>query len=401
MKSILFVINTMGVGGAEQAILKLFQQLDLESFEISLFILTGQGELSGYIPENVNVLNKKTYPVSVLNRAGEIRLLKTVARACLIRGTIFRRAGYIVRNLCSMIRKGRVQQDKLLWKILADGTPRFQKEFDLAAAYLEGGAAYYVASHVKAKKKVAFIHTNYELAGYSRQLDEDCYLMFDRVFAVSEYVKKGFVSVYPECRGRTVLFRNLINRGEILSKAEEKGGFTDDYGGFRILTVGRLVAEKAVDVSIEAMRILSKSGRHFRWYVLGEGDKREELERKIQKYGLEKDFLLLGTVRNPFPYYAQCDLYVHTAYYEGRSVAVEEAQVLGCTILASEYRGVQEQIRDGIDGRICKLEPEALAANILALEEQPDQRTAYGYAASQREQIDVQQELDKFMELIR
>ena len=80
---------------------------------------------------------------------------------------------------------------------------------------------------------------------------------------------------------------------------------------------------------------------------------------------------------------------------------MEEAQVLGCTILASEYRGVQEQIRDGIDGRICKLEPEALAANILALEEQPDQRTAYGYAASQREQIDVQQELDKFMELIR
>lgn len=401
MKTVLFVINTMGIGGAEHAILKLLQQMNFESCEVSLFILTGQGELSGCIPEKVNVINKKVYPVSVLDRAGEMRLFRTVIKACFARGTIFRRAGYIVANLLFMMKKRTVQKDKLLWKILADGSQRFSREFDLAVAYLEGGAAYYVASHVKAKKKAAFIHTKYELAGYNRKLDEDCYIKFDHVFAVSEYVKKGFLSVYPECRDCTTLFRNLINREEILTKAKEKGGFADDFDGFRILSVGRLVAAKAVNVSIEAMRILKRSGKPFRWYVLGEGEMREELESKIREYGLERDFVLPGTVRNPFPYYVQCNLYVHTAYYEGRSVAVEEAQILGCAILTTEYDGVREQIQDGIDGRICRLEPEVLAAHILALEEQPDRCTAYGHAASKREHADGREELDKLMDLIR
>ena len=43
--------------------------------------------------------------------------------------------------------------DKLLWRAISDGARRFPEEYDLAVAFLEGGSAYYVADHVRAKKK--------------------------------------------------------------------------------------------------------------------------------------------------------------------------------------------------------------------------------------------------------
>ena len=54
----------------------------------------------------------------------------------------------------------------------------------LQLLFLEGGSAYYVADHVRAKKKAAFIHIDYQKAGYSRELDRDCYLQYDAVFPI-------------------------------------------------------------------------------------------------------------------------------------------------------------------------------------------------------------------------
>ena len=70
-----------------------------------------------------------------------------------------------------MRKEGRLMPDKLLWRAISDGARRFPEEYDLAVAFLEGGSAYYVADHVRAKKKAAFIHIDYQKAGYSRELD--------------------------------------------------------------------------------------------------------------------------------------------------------------------------------------------------------------------------------------
>lgn len=400
MKSILFVINTMGVGGGERSLLELLRHMDLECYEVSLFVLTNQGELISQIPERIHLLNTEYFPVSVLNRSGKRRLFKTALRAMVTRGTVLKRLGYLLSNLSEMLRKGEVRKDKLLWKILSDGAPRWDKEYDLAVAYLEGGAAYYVDSYVKARKKAVFIHIDYKQAGYSRKLDEECYLRFDHVLTVSENVKKSFLSVYPECTGRTEVFHNLIDKSVILSKAKERGGFSDQYDGFRILTVARLVPQKAIDVAIDTMKILRDAGQPIRWYVLGEGDLRKKLEDQIALNDLEEDFLLLGTVDNPYPYYAQSNLYVHMANFEGKSVAIEEAQILGCAILVSEYMGVREQVEDDVDGKICPLDPEIMAREILELVNDPERLEIYGINASRREQVEYTSEMDKLIKLV-
>lgn len=401
MKSILFVINTMGIGGGERAILELLRQIDLEKYEVSLFVLTGQGELINQIPEKVYLLNKKSYPISVLDRKGKIRLLKTSIHRMLKRGSVFKRTGYIVKCLRSMMEQNRIQKDKLLWKVFSDGAQRFEKEFDLAVAYLEGGSAYYVASHVNAKKKVAFIHTNYGLSGYNRVLDEDCYVKFDNVFTVSASVKASFLAAYPECAGITEVFYNLIDRNKIILESKAEGGFSDDCVGVRILTVGRLVPQKALDLAIDTMNVLKRADMEIRWYVLGEGELRRQLKDHIMSHGLEEDFILLGTVANPYPYYKQCDLYVHTAYIEGKSVAIEEAQILGCAILATEYDGVREQIEDGVDGVICEPNPEKLAEKILKFVRDPQTALDLSLAAFRRKQVNNLEEVHKLLDLLK
>ena len=77
------------------------------------------------------------------------------------------------------------------------------------------------------------------------------------------------------------------------------------------------------------------------------------LEKQREELGLTGDFLMPGAVANPFPYFKQSDIYVHASRFEGKSIAIQEAQTLGCAIIASDCNGNREQIIDGEDGLLC------------------------------------------------
>lgn len=93
---------------------------------------------------------------------------------------------------------GKIMPDKILWRVISDGSEQFDETFDLAVAYLEGASTYYVADHVKARRKAAFVHIDYESSGYTPLMDKDCYRHMDRIFMVSDEVKKHFIKYYPQ-----------------------------------------------------------------------------------------------------------------------------------------------------------------------------------------------------------
>ncbi|MDY4834303.1 MAG: glycosyltransferase [Frisingicoccus sp.] len=401
MKKILFVINTLGCGGAERAMLDLFAALEPEKYKISLFVLTNQGELSRELPEHVHLLNKNYNEVSVLTKEGRKILAKCVLRAGMGKGLFLRRAPYLVKNIRNMKKRGKILTDKLCWRILSDGAPVSKRKYDLAVAYLEGGATYYVADHVKAKKKAAFVHIDYGKAGYTRELDLNCYSKFDKIFTVSDEVKEHFLKVYPEYRRKVSVFHNMVNQERIRRRADNGKGFGDDFQGFRILTVGRLTGQKRYDIAIQAMTLLKeKSSLPVRWYVLGEGDLRESLEKQIKDAHLEKDFILLGVKSNPFPYYRECDLYVHATGFEGKSIAIQEAQTLGKPILATDCSGNREQILQDVDGRMCPLDPESISTEILWMMAHPEKCRLYGENA-ERKILHSREGFEKFKALIQ
>lgn len=382
MKKVLFVINTLGGAGAEKALLELLKKFPEEQYEVSLYVLLDQGELIHQIPKHVKILNTEYSDASVLSKEGKKILNRKIWKRLWVHGAVLRNLPFLIRNAAVMLKKGKISPDKLLWRVMSDSGQAIKEHYDMAVAYLEGGATYYVHDHINADRKFTFLHVDYGYAGYSRNLDRNCYPDFDRIFTVSDEVKKSFLEVYPECGKDTYVFHNLIDQDEIRRKAELPGGFDDPYDGARILTVGRLTAQKAYEISIDAMKILKDHGVKARWYVLGEGELREKLQSQINRLGLKEDFLLLGAKENPYPYYKQCDLYVHATRFEGKSIAIQEAQTLGCTILVSDSSGNREQVIQGEDGMMCELTAEAVSRNIEALLKDPDKCRELGQRAS-------------------
>lgn len=360
-KSLLFVVNTLGRAGAETLLLQVLRSFHDASYEVFLYAVIGQGELFDQLPGYVNVLNLRPSAMSVLSGRGRRRMIGSVLRAFVRNGGLCHKMGYVVHTLADMCKRGRMQLDKLLWRIMAEGALRFPAGFDMAVAWMEGGAAYYVADYVKADKKAALIHVDYESAGYTREMDRNCWKAFSTIFAVSGEVKRNFEKLYPEYASRLRVFPNMVDLAGIQELAKEGPGFSDGYWGIRLLTVGRLTYQKGYDMALEALNLLKKRGVFVRWYVLGEGEERKALERKRAKLGLAEDFVLLGAVENPFPYYAQTDIYVHATRFEGRSIALQEALALGCAAIVSDCTGNRDEIEDGRNGLLCPFDPLALA----------------------------------------
>ena len=366
-KSVLFVINTMGRAGAETALVELLRRIDKEKYDVSLYVLTGQGEMMDKIPDGVKLINRNIDTNSVHDSLGRKHLARKVVYALLKEANGVRLMPYFIKNGIDMLKKGQILPEKLLWRPISDAASRPRKRYDIAVSYIEGAAAYYVADHVEADRKVAFIHVDYEKAGYTRELDRDCYLQFDRIFGVSDEVADVFRKVYPELAEKTGVFHNLLNSEAIIEKSLLGEGFSDNFGGVRILTVGRLMKQKAFEVSIRAAKILKDHGEDIRWYVLGEGDQHSRLTALIQKLGLEEDFKLLGATDNPYPYFKKADLYVHCSRFEGKSIAVQEAQILGKPIIVSDCSGNREQVIHGEDGLICEFDSKSIAKAIKEL----------------------------------
>ncbi len=400
-KRILFIINTMGRAGAETALIELLNKLDsMKKYELFLYAVIPYGELFDKVPRSVRILNRHTGSGSVLSFKGHVYIGAEVLRSFFYKLTGFRLLPYMCRNIRMQKKTGRkLQYDKLFWRLLADGRSAIAGDYDLAVAYIEGASAYCLADRVNAKHKAAFIHIDYEKAGYTLDMDKDCYKEAEKIFVVSKAVGEKFCKVYPQYRNKIRLFRNLLDIRGIRKKAQENTGFTDDFQGIRLVTVGRLHYQKGYDIAVEALAKLRAQGYDARWYVIGEGMERRALEQLIRKFGLEDDFLLLGVKENPYPYIKQADIYVHATRYEGKSIAIEEAQILGKAIVASNCTGNKEQIEHGYDGMLLALEADNLADGLKTVIDDPELRKRYEKHVLEKK-LDFPEDLEELLSML-
>jgi glycosyltransferase involved in cell wall biosynthesis len=402
-KRVLFVINTLGRAGAETALVALLKRLDCAVLDIDLYVCLGQGELIDEIPDYVHVLNREYDGSSVLTSDGKKKLKMRVVKMLLSKGIIFKNLPYIIGNVFNNLSQHRkISVEKLLWRGVADaGKGSVRGHYDLAVAYIEGASAYFVDRYVNADKKAGFIHVDYGMAGYSRKLDNCCFDRFDRVFTVSDEVRESFLNIYPECEALTQVFHNLIDVDavKLKSKAFEPKELENSKDKLKLLTVCRLTAQKSLEVSVEAMKILRDGGLNAVWYVVGDGEEREKLTGLIRKYGLEDCFILLGTRDNPYPYFANADIYVHATKFEGKSIAIQEAQILELPVIASDCSGNREQVENGVDGCLCQFDARHIADAVLNMNDNRDKWSEFTEKASRRISENAE-ELDKIYNLL-
>jgi glycosyltransferase involved in cell wall biosynthesis len=220
---------------------------------------------------------------------------------------------------------------------------------------------------------------------------------------VSDEVKEAFLKTYPSCSYKTKVFHNLLDTKQIIKKSHEriKDMPRSVHGKevFNLLTVGRLTYQKGFDVAVYALKKIIDNGYPVHWYIIGEGPEYGVLTESAQNLGISDRIHFLGVRANPYPYFKRADIYVHATRFEGKSIAIQEAQILDCAIIASDCSGNREQITNKEDGLLCDFEADAIADAIIYLLKNPKEISKFKKASSEK-QLNHFEELEYIEELL-
>lgn len=214
----------------------------------------------------------------------------------------------------------------------------------------------YVATKIDARKKIGWIHNDFSTTGFRVQGTLRYLNRFDELVAVSTKVKDEFIRLCPKYIGDVSVAHNIVNVEEIITQSSQipnDAFFFDSH--VKILSVGRFTTQKGFDLAIEVAKILRNKGVSFHWYLIGYGEDEGTYRKMIDKYKLDDIFIILGKKTNPYPYIANCDIYVQPSRHEAWGLAVHEARILHKPILVSNFAGSNEQIIDHKTGYIVPI----------------------------------------------
>jgi glycosyltransferase involved in cell wall biosynthesis len=133
---------------------------------------------------------------------------------------------------------------------------------------------------------------------------------------------------------------------------------TQREGEFKIICGSRITPRKGIRFIIEALDILRKKGVLIKLDIIGQGNERIELERKVQDLNLNEAVNFIGFVEhNKLPsVYAGANVYVSASLNEGMSNTLLEALSAGLPIIATNTGGTAETVTEGVNGYIIEME---------------------------------------------
>lgn len=386
MKKVLFVIYALGYGGAERSLVNLLQELPQEKYQVDLLLFRKEGAFVEQLPSWVRVLD--TTPelsglYAPIRRAGKYASTKLIGTIC---GKISRRK----KKAAAAYRWKHFYSKKI--KPVAE-------HYDVAVAYVGAEIMYFVRDKIQADRKIVWIHNDYRTAGYSKVDDQPYFADMDAIVSVSEECVEVLRQEFPEYCDKMHYIANITSSVLIRKQAEAFAPKEFEECDCNILSVGRLWPQKGFDMAIEAARMLKEKGFSFRWFVVGDGYLREKLEKQIRNSGLEREFILLGTRNNPYPYIKNCTILAQTSRYEGKSVVLDEAKILCAPIVTTAYPTAADQIENGKEGLIAEMSPAGITDAIAALLTNEARRQELKQNLDHRE-YGNQQEVEKYCKVL-
>lgn len=349
MKKILFVINSLTIGGSEKSLISLLNSMDYEKYEVDLLMFKKGEDFDRYINPKVRILDSPNYYRFLQGESHNINLVDQLRFAfCRLKTSISLR-----------LRNG-LQSEQILYRNQSPILDNIKGNYDVAIAYSQGFPTYFVAEKIEAKKKIAWINCDYATTGYDKDFDELFYRKFDKIVAVSETIKRSIGEIKPQYQEKLEVVLDIVSPELIENMANEQIVF-EDKSSTNLLTVARLVVHyKGYDIAIKAARRLKDNGYNFKWYVVGDGEHRNVIEQLIKENDLENYFILLGKKINPYPYMKHCDIYVQPSRKEGFGLTVVEAKILEKPIVCTNFNTAKELIKDGYDGTIVDIDDYSL-----------------------------------------
>lgn len=244
-----------------------------------------------------------------------------------------------------------------------------ETEYDLAISFLT--PHHIVADKVRAKKKIAWIHTDYTHIYVNAKAELPIWAQFDAIAAISKDAKDKFIQVFPSLSTKVFVCENILSAALIRKRAEEfvPQDMPIQRDEFCILSIGRYSNPKRFDeVPLICKRLVElMPGYNLRWYIIGYGADEALICQRIAESGMKEHVILLGKRANPYPYITACDLYIQPSRYEGKSITVREAQILCKPVVITDYPTAKSQVKDGVDGIIVPMDIPACANGIATV----------------------------------
>lgn len=396
-KHILIISHALELGGAERSLLGLLDALNPERWDIDLFLLRHEGELMDFIPSYVHVLPPvPAYTVlarPMKDTLGEGHILLTTARFAgkIAAGNYAKKHGHTESAV------GLEYSHKFTCPFMPAIQPG--KEYDLAISFLT--PHYFVAKKVQAKKKIAWIHTDYSQVQVNASSELAMWDAYDSIVSISDAVTESFLAVFPSLKEKVVLIGNMLPASLIKDQAKE---FVPEEEMpldrcIHLLSVGRYCTAKNFDNVPDICAGLLGFGLNIKWYLIGYGGDEPLIRQRIAEAHMEDHVILLGKKENPYPYIKACDLYVQPSRYEGKCVTVREAQMLGKPVVITKYATSSSQLEDGVDGVIVPMDNEGCAAGITALLRNPEKMRQLSENCKARDYSNAQ-EVEKLYKLM-
>ena len=362
MKPRIFIaMHYMEIGGAETALVGLLNALDPARVDVDLFLYDHRGEMMQFIPEWVNLLPQipkysvLERPIVELVKRGFWGIAAARMWAKRISKVAYKRSGSKLEN-----NGGLDKMSKCTTPLLPKINPSMT--YDLAISFLTPHRI--VAEKVKAKKKIAWIHTDYTRVWVDAEDELKVWQKYDYVASISGDVTNNFLQVFPSLAPKIVEIENILSPSFVRKRAELQDVDKEirHEGTITLLSVGRFSDAKNYDnVPDICKRLINETKLNIKWYIIGYGGDEALIRKKIKEAGMEEHVILLGKRSNPYPYIKACDIYVQPSRYEGKSVTVREAQMLCKPVVVTNYPTAPSKIRSGIDGVIVPMDNEGCA----------------------------------------
>lgn len=360
-KKVLFIIPSLNAGGAEKSLVNLLNHFNYEEYEVDLFTFFRGGIFEQFLPKEVNIIeyNKDYINFSLSLKSSLINFIKDRKGTLIINRLLF--------SITNKIKKDRRNIDQYNWRFLSKSLKSINKKYDVAIGFLEKTSIYFCVDKVSANKKIGFIHNDYRELGLNPRIDKEYFEKLDNIFTVSENCLNILKDEFQNEKYKFGIMRNVVSVSMINKMATTHESVYKKDKEQILISIGRLHKQKGFDIAIDTCKKLIDKGYDIKWYVIGEGEERDELEKLIAKNNLEDKFILLGIKSNPYPFIKQADIYVQSSRYEGKSIALDEAKILRKPIIITNYTTAKDQIENGENGLIVDTNADSLEEGIEIL----------------------------------
>ncbi|CEH33394.1 glycosyltransferase family 4 protein [Romboutsia lituseburensis] len=176
-----------------------------------------------------------------------------------------------------------------------------------------------------------------------------------KIITVSESAKKILQTKSKLNGNRITTIYNTIETENDNKVVDKRLINLKDQGYFIIAQVSRIIDYKGVYDFVDIAKKTVIENDNIRFVLIGDGPEKENLEKYIKKERLQDFIILLGSKDNVIEHLKYIDLLLLCSYIEGLPLAPIEAFSQGIPVIATNINGTNEEIVEGMNGHLVNV----------------------------------------------